>query len=321
MRQTAVLAGIFLLGASAFAADPQLMNLVMPDAQVMAGVNVTSASISPLGQYVLAQIGSNDQGLQSFIASTGFDPRHDVTEILAASSGAATNRNGLVLAKGVFDTGKITALVTGSSNQQVSSYGGATLISGTGPKDDYAVAFLGSSIVVAGDIASVKAAVDRSTSSNSVNPELAALVQTLSTTEDAWSVSLASIGSLIPNIGAPDKSTATQTLQLVKNIQSSSGGVKFGANVEVKAQAVADTPQNATALADLIRMVSSLISMGAAQDPHAGAAAKLLQSLQVTTAGSTVNIAASIPESQIEALLNTATAKPAVRAPVGRRRL
>jgi hypothetical protein len=108
-------------------------------------------------------------------------------------------------------------------------------------------------------------------------------------------------------------------LQLVKNIQSSSGGVKFGENVVVNGQAVADTPQDATAVADLIRMLSAIVSMGTAQNPQAGAAAHLLQDLQVTTTGATVNITASIPEAQIEALLKTASAKNRVAAPRGRR--
>ena len=42
MRQTTVLLGLLLSG-TAFAADPQLMNLVMPDAKILAGVNATSA--------------------------------------------------------------------------------------------------------------------------------------------------------------------------------------------------------------------------------------------------------------------------------------
>ena len=43
------------------AADPQLVNLVMPDAQVLAGINVDQAKTTPFGQYLLSQIQS--QGL------------------------------------------------------------------------------------------------------------------------------------------------------------------------------------------------------------------------------------------------------------------
>ncbi|HVW83509.1 MAG TPA: hypothetical protein VHB50_02465, partial [Bryobacteraceae bacterium] len=243
--------------------------------------------------------------IDKLIAATGFDPRKDVTEILAASNGVQPKPDTLVMAKGNFDVGKIVAAVSTKSNQQVQTYGGATLITGTDSKIEHAVAFLGSNIAVAGPLASVKAAIDRSTGVNSINPSLAAQVQTLSTTEDAWSVSVASLASLLPGTitGPKDNPVAAQTLQLVKNIQSSSGGVKFGANVLVTGQAIADTPEDATALADVVRMVASLVSI-AGQNGKAGDAAALLQNLQVTTSGSTVNISASIPESQIETLLN-----------------
>jgi hypothetical protein len=319
MRQTAVFASVFLAGASAFAADPQLMNLVMPGAQVMAGVNVTAAEISPLGQYVLTRIGinigSDDEGLQSFISTTGFDPRRDVTEILLASAGTSAGPSGLMLAKGTFNVDMITAAVAKNQNHQISTYNGATLITSTGTKASHAIAFIGNSIAAAGDAASVKAALDRVNSANSVSPQLAALVQTLSTNQDAWSASIASIGSLIPDMGPHTANpTVTQVLQLVKNIQSSSGGVKFGENVVVTGQAVADTPQNATAVADLIRMVSALVSAGAAQNPEAGAVAQLLQTLQVSTSDTTVNVTANIPEAQIEALLKSASPRnPAAR--------
>lgn len=322
MRQIAVFACAFLVGGSAFAADSQLLNLVMPDAQVMAGVNVTTAEISPLGQYLLGQIGNNDKGLQTFIGATGFDPRKDVTEILMASAGKSATPGGLLLAKGTFDVAAITAAVASGKNNQVSTYDGATLIGSTDPKEMHALAFIGTSIAVAGDLSSVKAALDRSNGVNSISPELAALVQSLSTSEDAWSVSIASVGSLIPNLGtnAP-AGNATQMLQLVKNIQSSSGGVQFGQNnVVFSGKAVADTPQDASAMADLVRMASALIAMGAAQNPQAAGAAQLLQSLQVTTTDATVNITASIPEAQIEAALRAVTAKSPA-APARSRRL
>ena len=167
----------------------------------------------------------------------------------------------------------------------------------------------------------MKAALDRSNGVNSVDPALAALVQSLSTSEDAWSVSIASVGSLLPNLGAGTQGgNATQFAQLVKNIQSSSGGVQFGQNVVLTGQAVADTPQDAGAVADLVRMVSALLSMGATQNSQGAAAAQLLQNLQVTTTGSTVNVTASIPEAQIEAALKSVAAgNPAAAA--RRRRL
>jgi hypothetical protein len=319
-----VLIALALCGSSAFAADTQLLNLVMPDAQVMAGINVTNATISPFGQYMLRRLMANDQGLQSFISQTGFDPTKDVTEVLAASSGNQTNHTGLLLAKGSFNVPQILSAISGDQRHQVTTYGGATLITSTDGKDNFGLAFLGGSIAVAGDAASVKAAIDRSTGVNSIAPALAAVVQTLSTTQDAWSVSNESLGALIPGgvASAPGNAMAAQTLQIVKNIQSASSGVKFGANVQFTGQAVADTAQNAASLADVIRMVAGLASMSAAGQTSQGPAiGELLQSLQVSTDGATVNIGLNVPESQIEAILNAKPVKPAAEGPAKARKL
>lgn len=313
LKSGAFFAGVFALSASAFAADTQLLNLVMPDAQAMAGINVTTAKISPFGTYLLAQLSANDQGLQDFVAMTGFDPRQDVTEILAASAGNPSAPGGLVLARGNFNVDKLLAAIGVEKKLQVSTYAGATLITGTDAKDLHAFAFIGSSIAVAGDMASVKAALDRSTGVNSINPALATRVQALSTTEDAWSVSLASLASMLPGGLNPSGAAGNTTgnpgpaLQFVRNIQSSSGGVKFGATIDVTGQAVTDTPQNATALADLVRMISSLVSMSAAQNPQAGQAVQILQSLKVSADGSAVNLSLSIPEAQVESLVRLAS--------------
>jgi hypothetical protein len=308
------ISGALILSSNAFAVDTQLLNLVMPDAQIMAGANVTTTKISPFGQYLLTQIGTNDAGLQDFITQTGFDPRKDVTEILAASSGNPGASGGLILARGTFDVTKLVAAIPADRKQQVQTYAGATLISGTAATDAHAVAFIGNSVAVAGDVASVKAALDRAGGVNSISPALATRVQALSTTQDAWTVSLASIGSLMPGAVAPKDSTAAQTLSLVKNIQSSSGGVKFGATIEMTGQAVADTAQNASALADVVKMISAFVSLSAAQNPQAGAAAQLLQNLKVTTDGTAVNLAASVPESQVEALIKLASTPQPVAA-------
>ncbi len=229
-RFTITLAGAMLATAgSSFAVDSTLLNLVMPDAQIMAGVNVTNSEATPLGAYLLAQISANGAGLQEVITATGFDPRKDVTEVLAASNGNPAAPASLVMSKGSFDVAKIIASIgTGKTPPQVSSYNGATLITvGSGAAAPHAIAFLDGTVAIAGNLASVKAALDRSSGVNSISPALATQVQALSTSQDAWSVSLASLSALIPGGTASSSSTpgmATQALQLVKNIQSCSAG-------------------------------------------------------------------------------------------------
>jgi hypothetical protein len=307
MRQIAVLFGLCLSG-TAFGADSQLMNLVMPDAKILAGGNETSALNSPFGQFILSKFG---QIPQNFIAETGFNPLQDVTEVLAATAADPSNPGGLLLASGTFPVDKITAALSAhSANWQVTTYGGATLISTTNPKDKvaHAVAFLGNSIAVAGNLAIVEAAIDRSTGANSIDPALAVIVNQLSASEDEWLVSSVSVASLIP-ANASAKGPAATVLPVLKNIQSFSGGVKFGDNVVFTAQAVENSPQNAAALNAVVKLGIALGTSLTANNPQLSAAIQLLQAMQVTTNGPDVDLSLSIPEAQIEALVNSVPAK------------
>jgi hypothetical protein len=311
MRQTALLALTLLAGLPAFAVDPQLLNLVMPDARVLAGVNVTNARNSIFGQFMLAKIPAGDAGFQKLISLTGFDPRQDLSELLMASAAQQGSKSGLVLARGNFDVAKITAALNG---QQPQNWDGAVLITSTNAKDNGAVAFLNNSIAIAGDVTSVKAALDRQNNANSIDPALGAKVQSLSEADDAWTVSIASPASLLP-IGAAADTSGNQITGILKNIQSSSGGLKFNdQNVNVSGQAIADTPQNAGALGDVIRLLATLASANAGANAQAAAAAQILQSLQITTDGTAVNLALTVPESQLESFLNTAGSLPGLHA-------
>src|SRR4051794_38582073 len=100
MRQPIVLLALSAFSAVAFAADPQLMNMVMPDAKILAGLNAASARTSPFGQFVITKIGMLGQEPQKFIAATGFDPLQDVSEVLAASAADPAKPGGILLVRG-----------------------------------------------------------------------------------------------------------------------------------------------------------------------------------------------------------------------------
>ena len=306
MRQTILsTVGALFLSSGLFAADSQLMNLVMPDAQVMAGLNVTTAKTSLFGQFLLTKLAS--QGGTQFEAlssATGFDPRRDLVEVLAATRGGAGQKTGLVLAKGSFNVSQLTdAFSKEGHGAQVSSYGGATLISGKDGKSEGAVAFLGTSIAIAGDLESVRGAIDRSGQNNSVSAELAAKVQTLSGAQDAWAVSLEPVSGLLPKADSGASGPAAQANQILKTILAANGGVKFGSLIVVTAQAVASDAKNAGALADVVRLLAGMAAMAGQQNAQLG---QVLQSLQVATDGSAVNVSLSLPETVVEQMLNGA---------------
>src|SRR5690348_8087189 len=92
------------------AADSQLLGLIMPDAKIVAGINVDTAKATPFGVYVLGQIQAQGaQHLRQVGALTGFDPTRDLHEILLASNGAPETHSGLIVARGNFDAARIRA--------------------------------------------------------------------------------------------------------------------------------------------------------------------------------------------------------------------
>jgi len=296
----------FLFAGLLPAADQQLVVMLMPDAKVVAGINVEQAKNSPFGQFLLLRIPNEDHGLSHLTAATGFDPRRDLSEILMGTIGQPGEK-GLVLAKGNFDAQRILAAAR-TAGHTVESYKGVELLTGKEDSIVHAVAFLDNSIAVAGDADNVKAAIDRRNSSRSIDPALAARIDQLSASEDAWSVSMVPLAALT-NQNVPDtKLNGMLNSDIVKTIQQTSGGIKFGAIIQLSAEAVTRSAQDATALADVVRFLANMVQMNT---PQAGQAAvtALVQSLNVKADGNTVKVGLAIPEDQFEKVMRSSEHK------------
>ena len=299
------------------AADPQLLSLVMPDAKVLAGVNVDQAKATPFGVYVLGQIQAQGaQHLQQLTALTGFDPTLDLHELLIASNGKPGSKSGLVLARGNFDSEKILAAAqTGGGTTLV--YKGVTLL--IDPKQMHAVAFLDHMLAVAGDVASVESAIDRQTAPTSLSAALVNQVNQWSSNEDAWFIANVPLATLKPPVATSNPQNAA-VQNAFQNIQQAAGGLKYGSQVVFTGQAQADTPQNATSIAGVVQFMASMAQLQAQQkNPQM---ASILTSLSITTSGNQVNLSLRVPEAQAEQAFKphaqAATPQPLHRGP-GRR--
>jgi hypothetical protein len=287
----------------------------MPDAKVLAGINVDQAKITPFGQYVLSQIQSQGLYLGQISGQTGFDPTRDLRELLLASYG--TPQTGLVLARGAFDAQRIqSAGLAGGGVME--SYKSLNILED--PKRTHAVAFLDATLAVAGDLASVKRAVDfyRQSLAAPLPAFIGQQVDQWSGADDAWALTTVPLSALKPSAAPVPPNPALQNA--FQSIQQAAGGVKFGTQVVFTAQAQTDTAQNATALANVLQFLSSLAQMQA-PPPNAQVGA-LLQGLAVTSSGSLVNFSLSVAETELEQIMKSRPARTpnsADRAP--RRRL
>lgn len=301
---TATLFTAFAGVLTATAADSQLLGLVMPDAKVLIGINVDQAKASPFGLYLLTQIQSGDSGMKDLVALTGFDPTRDVHEILAASNAmpGAQGPVGLVTARGNFDPAAITALAA-SKGAATEVYGTVTILED--PKQTFGIAFLNPTLVIAGDVASVKGAIDRPSSGQALPSAVMSQVSQWSGSQDAWILITVPLGTLAPGgtgtAALPGALGAAQGI--FQQVQQVAAGVKFGNSVVGTAAIQADTAQNAAQMANALQFLVNMAQMQGGQTN--AQLASLAKGLVVGAQGNTVKITITMPQAQFQQLIQT----------------
>ncbi len=274
------------------AADPEMLNLVSPGAAVLAGVQVGQAKNSAFGQYLIIQV-SQQTGFDQLAAETGFDPRTDLTEIVAASAGAD---NALLIARGAFQPTRIAELAQ-QHGATAEMYRGVTVITAPSEKEGapgVSASFLNATLLVAGTKGMVEAAVDRWISAATASGDLADRARTTSATAQAWMVTgpLADLRPDNPNA----KPLPPAIESVVQTFQNASGGVKLNEqNIVFDGQATAQSAEDAQAVADVLRL---LVTMA---PPEAPAPATT-----ITNEGAVVHVTASLTETQAEQIFHHA---------------
>jgi hypothetical protein len=300
---------ILALQATAFAAaDPGLLRLVMPDAKVIAGLEVQQTKNSLFGQYVLSHMQVEDAGFKKFIAQTGFDPRRDVTEIVMASNWEQSTPQSrwLVAARGTFNLPQITAAAkaNGGTITDFQGIGILTYSEEAKPDVESGIAFFDSSNAVMGDLASVKAAIQRKQSNAAPAGELLAKVRDLSAKNDFWFVTTVPISEFAGAMPNTNLSGAMKG-DLLAAIHQASGGIRFGDTVTISGEAITRSNKDAQALVDVFRFLAGLIQLNSQDNKVAGQVSTLLDTMDLKTSGNVMTMSVAIPEHQLEQLLNT----------------
>jgi hypothetical protein len=305
---------ILALQVTAFAAvDPGLLRLVMPDAKVIAGLQVRETKNSMFGQYVLSHMQIEDAGFKKFIAQTGFDPRRDVTEILMASNWEQSTPESrwLVAARGTFNLPQITTaakanggVITDFQGVGILTYSDAAKTQEPKPEVESGIAFFDSGSAVMGDLASVKAAIQRKQSGAAPTGDLLGKVRDLSAKNDFWFVTTVPISEFAGAIPNPNLSGAMKG-DLLAAIHQASGGIRFGDTVTISGEAITRSDKDAQALADVFRFLAGLIQLNSENNKVAGQVSTLLDTMDLKTSGNVMSMSLAIPEQQLEQLLNS----------------
>jgi hypothetical protein len=296
---------LFVAVSVAGAADPGLLSLAPPDAKVALGANLSQFMASPLGRFVFSQVQTSDPQLQQFIQATGFDPLHDLQEVLIASSGVQKENRGVVLVKGRFDPSRLTAFAQ-QSGAAIQTYNGVQVMAGKQKTDGW-FAFLDSTTVAAGDAQGVQAVIDRRGAPSRLDRKLRARIDTASSMYDFWAVSIAPPAELAANVPQEQLGGVMQG-DVLKGVLETSGGVKFGPDITMAGEALTRSDKDATALTDVARFFIGMAQMSAQKDPKAAASMAFLQKIQLTTQGNIARLSLTVPETDLESFIQQAQA-------------
>jgi hypothetical protein len=274
----------------ACAADTALLNLVMPDAKVLFGANVERILDSQIGKAVGSEIQGRLPELQQVLQKAGFDPAHDIKEVLIAASGKGQNGPALFLVRGSFNSDKIRAAI-GGTGRAPHIYEGVPILENPS-KTNGAFAFLDGTIAVGGDLDQVRAAIRRRTHPTALTEHMAAQVDEISDRYDVWVIAAAPLGEMTSGISGPQ---LQQAGDLIKAVQEVSGGLKFSANLDLGAELTTRSEKDAEKLRDTLQL---LVGLAAASQKEASAIDP--SALKFTTDSKTVRIALTVTGEQLK---------------------
>jgi hypothetical protein len=302
---------------SASRSGPSELSYVPADASVVAFANVREVMDSQLRQR-LKQVLPQEQGQKEFALETGIDIEHDIDYVVAAmttpgTGGLQNNANGLVVARGRFNTTQLETLAR-EHGGVVEEYKGKRLIKVTESNENkvtesaensietparpehhgvhHAVilAFLEPGLVGIGSETAVRSAIDAQLSAHSINSnnEIMELIADIDQGNNAWAVgrfdAIASQARLPAEIAS--KLPAVKTFAVMTHID---GGVTGTLRAETRDEPSAD---------NLRQVVQGLLALGKMSgDPKALA---LLNSLQLSGSGKVVALSFAVPSEVLD---------------------
>lgn len=314
MRLQSALLSLILSASAVFSADSALLNLVMPEARMVAGIDVERARDSFLGRKLMEQLDTKDAEFGKFVAMTGFDPRRDLREIIIATPDTNTkNPPALILVRGIFDMSRINGFLKVAGVAAAENLGGVDFYTKANSKEDMGFAILDGSLALAGPKEVVRAALKRRAgAASALTAATYAKVQTMSRANDIWAVTsipVAELSNAMP--GGGQGPSGMMGGDAFKGIEQAAMGLRFGAEfMELTAETVSKTEKDATGIADVVRFLSTMVQMNR-EKPEVKAFAAALDGMKLTTEAKTTKLSISLPMAEMEQMLKDK--KPAAK--------
>jgi hypothetical protein len=282
------------------AVDPGLLEMTPPDTRFLAGLQVQQAIASPFGHFALSQMPEQSAVLLQLAATTGFDVRRDLREVLLASHGQRGKifKDGVLLARGTFQMDRLLVFAE-KVHAKVSNYSGIPLITLADPGSG-TIAILDSSTLAVGTEAAVQGVINRHTQKFLFSGPLADKALLTSANADAWVTTVTPLARVIPA-----STGSVWPVAFLQAVLESSAGLRFDTEgVTLSAEAVTHSPTEAAGIAGMFKIIGGMLK---------GAESSLLQGARFTTEGAATRFTLTVAEQDLERAFPAPAQKRAAR--------
>jgi len=281
--------------------DRSLLALLPANATSLVGVDVERLKRTPAWRYWEEQsLRSHDTKFDEFTRETGFDPRRDVQELLVASTG---EKQFVAVARGAFNVSAMTRAMK-EKNATVENYRGLEVLGGDGKDQNGRFCFLDEKTVLAGTRPEVLSAIDRKAGggpSLTSNTALLSRAQAISGTHQIWAVS-SNPGQLVSrNLPRAGNAQASNLARIFSTMSHTSLALDLSGGLELRAQGLCQSGQDAKTLADAVRGLVALGRLSASdKEPEMMNA---LDGIQVEERNNELGITVKLDQPNFEKLL------------------
>ena len=277
-------------------AVPDELRYIPAESTVVAYADVRAIMDSEFRTRLKQALPMHEQGQEEFQRHTGIDIERDVDYVVAAMTALPTggHPNGLVVVRGRFNDAQLETLAR-EHGADAKDYRGKRLISMRKGDGSGSLAFLEPGLVAVGESAAIERAIDAQMSAQSItaNTEMMDLVRDIDrANNNAWAVGRFDV--LASQAKLPE-----QVARQIPAIKWFAAAAHINGGIAGMLRAEARDDTSAENLRDVVRGVLALGRMQAQAEPRAAA---LVDSLQLTGSGKTVQLSFTLPADLLELL-------------------
>ena len=253
-----LLGTVLAAGSFAMAGDLTPLQLAAPDAPILIGINVDGIRVAYEGSRYKELLtpeyrAQYEQRSKSMKDMLGFDLSQLKEVVIGVRPGpGAKSGQGLVIVRGPFDPEHPPALLALLPTERSAYQGVPLMVTRQGKGDPLAIAFLGRTLLVAGDPASVRAAISRWKSGEAAQSPWLAKAEEMNRTFHVWCLAR-DLQSIVPHDAALPKGADAITGAL-QSLEEITLGMTLAPDFKASVELLAHSAKDAAALQGAVSM-------------------------------------------------------------------